>query len=493
MDDPDPGGTFSILSAAALPELLQAEPVSSDGILLKLAILFFLILINAFFAMSEIAIVSLNDAKLEKLASQGHKKSMQILALTQNSAVFLSTIQIGVTLAGFLTSSSAAQSFAPMLVSLIDPYLPDAVPRGLLLGVSTVIITLITSYFSLVLGELVPKKIALQKPEQVSYFAIGLLTFVSKVFKPFVKILVLSTNGIVRLFGIDPNANEDTANEEEIRMMVDQGEKKGFIENTQREMIINVFEFDDIDAGDIMTHRVDMVAVEADEPIDEVIKAAIEEGYSRIPVYDEEPDNIIGIVYVKDLLQYVGTEIPKTKTIREIMREAYLIPESKKCGELFTEMTEKRVQMAIVVDEYGGTAGLVTMEDLLEAIVGNIRDEYDTEEEEDINKINDTTFTIDGITDIDELGELTGTHLPEGDYDTVGGFIISRLGYLPADGDMDVTEYKNLRFTVLSVEDNKRIDKVKVEILPEPVTDENGDKLTETAEIKENGKKKKKQ
>ncbi|HXK83702.1 MAG TPA: CNNM domain-containing protein, partial [Clostridiales bacterium] len=178
MDDPDPGGTFSILSAAALPELLQAEPVSSDGILLKLAILFFLILINAFFAMSEIAIVSLNDAKLEKLASQGHKKSMQILALTQNSAVFLSTIQIGVTLAGFLTSSSAAQSFAPMLVSLIDPYLPDAVPRGLLLGVSTVIITLITSYFSLVLGELVPKKIALQKPEQVSYFAIGLLTFV---------------------------------------------------------------------------------------------------------------------------------------------------------------------------------------------------------------------------------------------------------------------------------------------------------------------------
>ena len=176
-----------------------------------------------------------------------------------------------------------------MLVSLIDPYLPDAVPRGLLLGVSTVIITLITSYFSLVLGELVPKKIALQKPEQVSYFAIGLLTFVSKVFKPFVKILVLSTNGIVRLFGIDPNDNEDTANEEEIRMMVDQGEKKGFIENTQREMIINVFEFDDIDAGDIMTHRVDMVAVEADEPIDEVIKAAIEEGYSRIPFTTTSP------------------------------------------------------------------------------------------------------------------------------------------------------------------------------------------------------------
>lgn len=493
MDDPDPGSTFGLLSAGAnlLPQLLNAERVTTDGILLKLFILFMLILVNAFFAMSEIAIVSLSDTKLEKLASQGHKKSLQILALTQNSAVFLSTIQIGVTLAGFLTSSSAAQSFAPMLVQLVQPHLPDSVPLGLLNGIATVLITLITSYFSLVLGELVPKKIALQKPEQVSYFVIGFLTFVSKAFRPFVKVLVLSTNGIVRLFGIDPNANEDTANEEEIRMMVDVGEKKGFIENSQREMINNIFEFDDIDAGDIMTHRVDMVAVEADEPIEAVLESAIEEGYSRIPVYDDEPDNIIGIVYVKDLLQYVGTEIPKGKTIREIMREAYLIPESKRCGELFTEMTEKRVQMAIVVDEYGGTAGIVTMEDLLEAIVGNIRDEYDIEEE-DIARINDTTFTIDGITDIDELGELTGTHLPEGDYDTVGGFIISQLGYLPADGDLDTVEYKNLRLTVLSVEDNKRIDKIKVEILPKDVTDENGDELKDDDTAEENGKSKKK-
>ncbi len=459
MDDPYPANFLNLAAAAAATD----GDVSAVSIILKILLLFVLILVNAFFAMSEIAIISLNDTKIDKLAEEGHKKAKQIQKLTQNSSNFLSTIQIGVTLAGFLTSASAADSFAPIITNAVAPYVPG-IPVSVIDTVALVLITIVISYFSLVFGELAPKKIGMQKSEKVAYKVVGILLFIMKATKPFVKVLSLSTNGIVRLFGIDPNADEENVTEEEILMMVDVGEEKGVIENAQAEMINNIFEFDDIDAGDIMTHRVDMTAVEADESVAEVIKVAIEDGYSRIPVYDDDPDNIIGVVYVKDLLPYIGKEIPVEKTIREIMREAYFIPETKKCGELFSEMSEKRVQMAIVVDEYGGTAGLLTLEDIVESIVGNIHDEYDTEEEE-IAKINDTTFTVEGTTDLDEIDELIGADIPEGDYDTIAGFIISQLGFLPKDGDMDTVETDNLKFTVLSVED-KRIAKVRIDITP---------------------------
>lgn len=430
----------------------------------QLLLLLLLILVNAFFAMSEIAIISLNDNKIEHLAEEGHKKARQVMKLTKNSSNFLSTIQIGVTLAGFLTSASASQSFVEMLSDAFRkiPFLADNI--GFVKGLSVVLITIITSYFSLVLGELAPKKIAMSNPEKISYRVVGVLLFVQKLTIPFVKILSLSTNGVVRLFGIDPHADPESVTEEEIRMMVDVGEEKGVIEDVQKEMINNIFEFDDLDAGDIMTHRTDMVAIDADDPLEDVVRLSVEEGRSRIPVYEEDPDNIIGVVYIKDLLPFVGHELPKETTLRSIMREAYYIPETKKCGDLFTEMTETRTQIAIVVDEYGGTAGLVTIEDLLESIVGNIQDEYDDEEEE-ISKINENTFTIDGTTFIDEVDELVGTEIPEGDYDTLAGFLISRLGYLPKDGEMNEVDYENLHFTVLNVED-RRIGKVKVEIIP---------------------------
>lgn len=469
MDDPYPGNILNLMISAASAD----ADTSAVSIILKILLLFVLILVNAFFAMSEIAMISLNDNKIEKLAEEGDKKAKQILKLTQNSSNFLSTIQIGVTLAGFLTSASAADSFAPLITDAVAPLIP-AIPPSVIDTVALILITIVISYFSLVFGELAPKKIGMQKSEKVAYKVVGILLFVMKVTKPFVKILSMSTNGIVRLFGIDPLADEEEVTEEEILMMVDVGEEKGVIENAQAEMINNIFEFDDIDAGDIMTHRVDMTAVEADEPVSEVIKVAVADGYSRIPVFDDDPDNIIGVVYIKDLLEYVGKELPEKKTIREIMRDAYFIPETKKCGQLFTEMSEKRVQMAIVVDEYGGTAGLLTLEDIVESIVGNIHDEYDTEEEE-ISKINDTTFTVEGTTDLDEIDELVGAKIPEGDYDTVAGFIISQLGFLPKDGDMDTVEYENLKFTILSVED-KRIAKVRIDITPredEEDTEEN--------------------
>ncbi len=447
MDDADPGSVF-----------------------LQILLLFILILVNAFFAMSEIAIISLNDAKIDKMAEEGNKKAKQIKKLTENSSNFLSTIQIGVTLAGFLTSATAAQSFAVMLTDAIaKTAIINVIPRSVVSGISTVLITLLMSYFSLVLGELAPKKIAMQKPEKVSFAVVPVLLFVSKVAKPFVKILSFSTNAVVRLFGIDPNADEEVVTEEEIRMMVDVGQEKGVIEDVQKEMINNIFEFDDIDVADIMTHRTDMACVDVEDSLSEVISVAIKEGYSRIPVYEEDPDNVVGILYIKDLLKYVGNTLPKHKGLKDIMRKAYYVPETKRCGALFSEMTEKRVQMAIVVDEYGGTAGIVTLEDILEAIVGNIQDEYDNEDEE-ISKINETTFTMDGITDLEEVEEQLHIKFPKDDYDTLGGFIISLLGFLPQDGDMNSVEYQGIRFTVLNVEE-RRIGKVKVEILPEPDTE----------------------
>lgn len=441
---------------------MDADPAT---VILRLLLLFVLIMINAFFAMSEIAIISLNDTKLEKMAENGNKKAKQVLKLTKDSSNFLSTIQIGVTLAGFLTSAAASQTFAAALSEkLMDTAVASYISKGVITALSTILITVIMSYFSLVLGELVPKKIAMHNPEKVSFAAVPVLLFVNKVFKPFVKLLSVSTNGVVRLFGIDPNADEEVVTEEEIRMLVDVGQEKGVIEDSQKEMINNIFEFDDMDVADIMTHRTDVECVDIEESLSEVVKLSVEHGYSRIPVFKDDLDDIVGIVYIKDLLKYVGSSIPKSKTIKDVMREAYYIPKTKLCSELLNEMLEKHLQMAVVVDEYGGTAGIVTLEDIIEAIVGNIQDEYDNEDEE-ISKINENTFTIDGITDIEEVEEQLGIEIPDGDYDTLGGFIISLLGYLPTGENQDEAEFENIKFTVLNVED-RRIGKVRVEITP---------------------------
>ena len=442
-------------------------PDPATSILMPILVLFLLILVNAFFAMSEIAIITLNNNKIARMAEDGDKKARQVVKLTANSSHFLSTIQIGITLAGFLASASASRAFVDRLADLINkiPFVGSSDSwKSVVSGFSLVAITLIVSYFSLVLGELAPKRIAMQIPEKVSFRSIGILLFIAAAAKPLVKILSFSTNLIVRLFGFDPNASQKLVTEEEIRMLVDVGGERGVIEEVQKEMINNIFEFDDIDVSDIMTHRTNIFAVEANDPMEDLIKIAIEEGYSRIPVFDDDPDNIIGIVYVKDLLKFIGNDMPEENTLRSIMRKAYYIPETKRCGELLKEMTTSHVQMAVVVDEYGGTAGLVTLEDLLEAIVGNIQDEYDNEAEE-ISKIDENTFTVDGITDIDEVEELFGIHIPEGEYDTLAGFVISLLGFLPQDQDMNVVEHENLRFTVLKVEE-RRIEKIKVEILP---------------------------
>ncbi len=441
------------------------------NLILKLILLLALVLVNAFFAMSEIAIISLNDAKLEKQAAEGNRKAKKILRLTKNPSNFLSTIQIGVTLAGFLTSASASQSFVNLLSGAIErTVVAKVLSAGVIESICVVLITVIMSYFSLVLGELVPKRIAMFSPEKISFRVVGILLVVAAVTKPFVKVLSLSTNALLRLFGIDPNAQPEEVTEEEIRMLVDVGGEKGVIEDVQKEMINNIFEFDDIDAGDIMTHRTDVEAVEVNDPVLDVIGIAEREGYSRIPVYEEDLDHIIGIVYIKDLIAFIGSELPKDQSLRQVMRDVYIVPESMKCGVLFKELTSRKLQMAVVLDEYGGTAGIVTLEDLLESIVGNIQDEYDNEEEE-FSVIDDTTFTVDGTTAISEVNEHVGVDIPEDDFETIGGFVISLLGYLPEDGEMNELDYENLHFTVLNIED-RRIGKLKVEINPVENADE---------------------
>ncbi|HOB37022.1 MAG TPA: hemolysin family protein [Candidatus Avimonas sp.] len=442
------------------------EPDPAGDLILKLILLAFLIFVNAFFAASEIAVISLNDNKIQKMAEEGHKKARQVLKLTANSSNFLATIQIGVTLAGFLTSAVAAQSLAVPLTRWLTGLSAVLAQYSVVVHtVSVVLITVIMAFLNLVLGELVPKRIAMQKAEAISFASIGVLNVIAAVMRPFVKLLSVSTNVMVRLFGLDPNAAVDNVTEEEIRMMVDVGGEKGVIEDTQKEMINNIFEFDDITAEEIMTPRTEVEVIEVNEDFMEALRICVDNGYSRLPVYEEDIDNIVGILYVKDLLPYVGREIPENVTIRHLMRETYFIPGTKKCRDLFAEMTEKRVQMSIVVDEYGGFAGIVTMEDLLESIVGNIQDEYDNEEEE-VTKLGDNTFDVDGSIDIEELGEILNIRFPDGEYETLGGYIMDVLGRIPGEDEHPQIKYKKATFTVLEM-DERRIGRVHIEVEPE--------------------------
>ncbi len=460
---------FRLLSAAPDAAAAPAASDTAGGGVLSLV----LILINGFFAAAEIAVITLNDNKIKKMAEDGNKNAARILRLTENSSRFLSTIQIGVTLASFLSSASAAQSFAPQLTAAILSAAPN-LPHNVVDGVSTFLITLLLSYFSLVLGELVPKKIAMQKAEALAFRFVGILQAIAVVFRPFIALLSVSTNFVMRLLGLNPNDGEQTVTEEEILMMVDAGEEKGVIGENAKDMISNIFDFSDTTVVEVMTHRTDIHAVEDTSSVQDVVRLSMKEGCSRIPVYHEDLDTVVGILYVKDLLRFVVPEASPDVPIAQLMRPAYFIPEGKKCSDLFKEMTERKVQIAIIVDEYGGTEGLITMEDLLESIVGNIQDEYDHEEEE-IRKLAENKFTVDGITPIDEIEDLVGVELPETEYDTIAGLMMERLGRVPSPGEHPSVTIPPLTLTVGAVSD-RRITKILIEKkvpAPQPEEEEN--------------------
>ncbi len=417
--------------------------------MISLLVLVVLILINAFFAASEIAFISLNDAKIEKQAKDGNKKAKKIRKMLKEPSKFLATIQIGITLAGFLSSAFAADAFA----SELAPILNNVITLGIETWetISIVIITLILSYFSLVFGELVPKRIAMKNPEKIAFGSVGVIRFIHIITSPIVNFLNFSTNTICKLFGVGPQ-DEETVTEEEIRMMVDVGEEKGSIEEEEKELINNVFEFNDKTVSEAMIHRTEVYAIDVTSKIEDILAELKEYKYSRIPVYEENIDNIVGVLFIKDLLAHVYSK--KEVKIKKIMRDAYFVSESKPINELFKEMQKNKQQLAIVVDEYGGTAGIITMEDMLEELVGNIFDEYD-DVEKDYEKIDDNTFMIDGSVSIYDLRKILGVQIPDGDYDTLSGYLIELLGRIPEDDEKPVIETKEVTYKIEEYEEKR--------------------------------------
>lgn len=424
--------------------------------LFQIIFLIILILLNAYFAASEMAYISLNDAKIEKEAKEGNKKAQKIKKMLKNPSKFLATIQIGITLAGFLSSAFAADTFASELSPILNEWIPG-LGIGFWQALSIIVITIILSFFTLIFGELVPKRLAMKYSEKIAYATIGIISFISILTSPFVKLLTATTNLVSKIFGVS-EYEEEVVTEEEIKMMVDQGQEKGVIKKNEKDLINNVFLLNDIDAAEIMTHRTDIFAIEINDNIYELLDEIDDYKYSRIPVYEETIDDIKGILFLKDILKALSNG--KKIKIKDIMREAYYVPETKPIDEVFKELQKNKMQMAIVVDEYGGTSGLLTMEDILEELVGNIFDEYDDVEVE-YNKIDENTYMVEGSIPLYELKKIIGIEVPEGDYDTLSGYLIEKLGRIPEDDEKPVIEDEKLTYKVEELED-KRIKWVKI-------------------------------
>lgn len=433
---------------------------------MQIAILIVLIFVNAFFAAAEIAFISLNDAKIEKMAKEGNKKAKSIEKMIKNPSKFLATIQIGITLAGFLSSAFAADTFVDKLAPVLNSWIPT-VGVSAWRAISLILITIILSYFTLIFGELVPKRLAMKHYEKIAFASIGIIKVISVITAPFVKFLTFSTNIVSKIFGVTEN-EESIVTEEEIRMMVDAGQEKGTIQKDEKEMINNVFEFNDRTVSEIMTDRTSMFAVDENTSIGDVIEELSEErGYSRIPVYDETIDEITGVVYLKDILL---TNKNKNTKIKNLKKVAYLVPETKKVNELFKEFQKNKKQIAIVVDEYGGTAGIVTMEDILEEIVGEIYDEYDIPTTK-YEKIDENTFLVDGTVSIYESEKILDIEIPEGDYDTLSGYILEELGRIPNPKEKPVVETDKAIYKVEKFAENRVVSVKICKVLNEEVED----------------------
>ena len=441
--------------------------MSSDHIGPQLLLQLVLIFVNAFFASAEIAVLSLNENRLRRAAEEGDKKAGQMLKLLETPAKFLSTIQIGITMAGFLGSAFASENFADRLTRwLVDTMHVTAMPESVLHAISVVVITVILAYFTLVLGELVPKRLAMKYPDKVAGMASSVVRGTAIVFKPLIWLLSASTNGILRLFHIDPNEEDTDVSEDEIRLMVDIGEERGAIESSEKTMIENVFAFNNMTAENVMVHRTDMEAIWVEDTPEEIVDTIERTGLSRFPVYEEDADDIIGILSTRQYLLNAHRGMPKP--LREILRPAYFVPESVQTDILFRDMQTKKVHMAIVVDEYGGTSGLVTMEDLLEEIVGNIYDEFDPQDEQEITQIEENLWRIAGSAELETISEALDIPLPlEEEYDTLGGLVFKQLSMIPEDGAQLTVDTCGLHIQVKEIAE-RRVEWALVSKLPKP-------------------------
>lgn len=437
---------------------MDSDP-DATNMTMQILVLVALTLTNAFFAGAEMALVSVNKSKLAILEENGNKKARLILNLLTEPTKFLSTIQVAITLSGFFASASAAtgisQELAKALEFLKIPYTSQ---------ISFVLVTIILSFFTLVYGELVPKRIALQKAETFSLVCINVVVFVSKIASPFVKLLTFSTNITLKLFGMNAENLEERVSKEEIQSMIEQGKEQGVFNNIEHDMINSIFEFDNKLAREIMTPRIKVFAIDIAEPKEEYFDELFEMKYSRIPVYEEEVDNIVGVLYIKDILSEAKKVGFDNIDLRKILHEPYLVPENKNIDELFREMQHQKKYFAILINEYGEFSGVVTIEDLVEEVMGDIADEYD-ENGPQISEIDNKTYLIDGLISVDEMNDRFHLEIDSDYYDTISGFMIDELGFIPKDGDIRKIRYRDYVFELVSVKD-KRIEKIRM-YLPE--------------------------
>ena len=436
---------------------MDAGDPDGNSILFQLLFLAFLTLVNAFFAGAEMAVVSVNKNRIKVLADEGSKRAALLQTLFEDSTKFLSTIQVAITLAGFFSSASAATGISQVLGRWIAQF---GIPYSNTIAV--VVVTIILSYFTLVFGELVPKRIALQKAEAFSLFVVQPIYIISKILSPFIKLLSLSTNGFLHLIGMKTENLEEAVSEEEIKKMLETGSENGVFNEIEKEMINSIFSFDDKTAKDVMVSRREVFAIDIEEPLEKILDEILETRHSRIPVYEEQIDNIIGILQVKDVMIEARKKSFEEVDIRALLKEAFFVPDGKSTDELFREMQKTKNRMAVLIDEYGGVSGILTVEDLVEEVMGEITDEHE-EEVVELQKIGEKEYLLDGSILIEELNEKLNLKLETENYDTLSGYLIEELGYIPKDSGQCELDADGVHFKILEVKE-KRIRKVWMKI-----------------------------
>lgn len=455
-----------------------------DSIIFLLLVQVILIALNAIFASAEIAVLSVKETKLEKMAEEGNKKAIRLTHLTSEPSKFLSTIQVAITLSGFLGSAFAADNFSDPLVEFLIG-LGIGIPRSTLNTLSVVVITLILSYFTLIFGELVPKRIAMKKSEQLALAISGLVSAISTLFKPIVWFLSLSTNTILRLCGIDPTETDDAVSEEEIRMMVDAGSEKGAIDYEEKEFIQNVFEFDDLMAGEIATHRTDVTILFLEDSDEEWEQIIHDSRHTLYPVCDNSPDQVVGILNAKDYFRL--SDKTRQSVLEGAVRPAYFVPETVKADVLFRNMKQGHHSLAVILDEYGGMVGIVTLNDLIEELVGELSEDIPDFGSSDpqIEQQTDSSWEINGNIPLDEIKEETGIDLENDDYDTLGGLVFDILGLIPQDGPQNIDlEVAQLHIHVSYIKDHQ-IEKATIERIELPEeTPEESESTNDTKDTK---------
>jgi putative hemolysin len=423
----------------------------------ELLLIVLLILINAFFAASEIAVVSVRKARLRQLADEGVKEAAMVERLAEDASRFLATIQVGVTLVSFFMAATAAISLADPVQRLILllplPTSPDAAH-----SLAVTLITIIVAFVMLLFGELVPKTLALQHAERVSLAVVRPITFLSRLLAPAIGLITLLSDVVTGPFGGKGKSSLPFITPDEIKSMVDAGQEGGVIQTAEKEMIYSIFDMSETPVREVMVPRIDIFALSVETPIPEVIAAALRTTHTRIPVYEGTKDNMVGLIHTKDLLK-CGLESCPVGGLRDLLRPIHFVPESKKVDDLLREMQTHNLHMAAVLDEYGGTAGLVTIEDLLEEIVGEIRDEYDDKEESLVQSLGEGEAIFQGVTPLDDVNETLDLDLTAEDVDSIGGYVYTQLGRIPVPGDTVTTQGAAL--TVLATT-GRRVKKVKV-------------------------------